>query len=149
MKVRGPIAVVRGVSERFAQALMRDAVALDAERARRQHEDYCRALKALGFELVTLAPLEAHPDCCFVEDTAIVADSVALVTHPGAPSRRGEVDTIAAALAPYLRLERMQAPATLDGGDCLRVGSRWYIGRSERTNAQGIARAREVFGDVV
>jgi dimethylargininase len=137
------------MSARFADALMREAVALDVARAHGQHRAYCAGLRKLGFELVELPALEAHPDCCFVEDTAIIAGDTALLTRPGAPSRRGEVDSIADALTPFVRLERMEAPATLDGGDCLWAAGRWYIGRSERTNAAGIARAREVFGEVV
>jgi dimethylargininase len=137
------------MSARFAEALTREATALDVARARTQHRAYCEGLRRIGFELVELPALDAHPDCCFVEDTAIIAGDTALITRPGATSRRGEVDTVASALEPFVRIERMEAPATLDGGDCLWAAGRWYIGRSERTNAAGIARAREVFGDVV
>ncbi|HEX7340807.1 MAG TPA: dimethylargininase, partial [Rhodanobacteraceae bacterium] len=75
----------------------------------------------------------------FVEDTAIVLDEVAVLTRPGAASRRGEVDSMAQALAPYRPLRHMQAPATLDGGDVLRLDHVLYVGQSGRSNAAGIA----------
>jgi dimethylargininase len=87
---------------------------------------------------------ERFPDGCFVEDTAVVVGDVALVTRPGAISRRGEVDAVAAALAPHIALERMTAPATLDGGDCLRLGATIYVGRSARTDEAGVAALRAV-----
>jgi len=141
-------ALVRAVPSSFAQALVREPLArpLDVELARAQHRAYCEELRAMGFRLVELPALEAHPDCCFVEDCAITAEGVALVTRPGAPSRRGEVEPVAEALGRFMRVERMSEPATLDGGDCLRVARRWYVGLSARTNAAGAARVREVFG---
>jgi len=75
----------------------------------------------------------------------VVADGLALITRPGAPSRRGEVAALAAALAGRVELAHMEAPATLDGGDCLRVGRRIFVGRSARTNDAGIARLAELF----
>jgi dimethylargininase len=93
---------------------------------------------------------ERLPDCVFVEDTAVVvgrpgeAGALALITRPGAPSRRGETQAVAAALGRHLELAAIEAPATLDGGDCLRLGATLYIGRSARTNAAGIARAEAV-----
>ncbi len=141
-------ALVRAVPASFLGALTRERLSrpLDVDLARTQHRGYREALRAAGFTLIELPSLEAHPDCCFVEDCAVVAEGVALVTRPGAESRRGEVESVAEALKPHLRLEHMAAPATLDGGDCLRVGRRWYVGRSARTNAAGAARVREVFG---
>jgi dimethylargininase len=70
---------------------------------------------------------------------------VALITSSGAPSRRGEEQAVAEALAPRFRLEWLAEPATLDGGDCLRLDKRWYVGRSQRTNAAGVAGMRRVF----
>lgn len=119
---------------------------IDVQVARRQHREYASALSRAGLELVQLEPDETFPDGCFVEDCALVADGTALITRPGAPSRRGEVDAVRAALERVLRVEVTAAPATLDGGDCMRVGRRIFVGRSQRTNDAGIARVREVFG---
>jgi dimethylargininase len=141
-------ALMRGVPASFPRALAATVPEspIDVELAREQHAAYRAALEAAGIGVTVIPADEACPDCCFVEDTAVVAGGVALVTRPGAPSRRSEVDPIAAALAKELEVARMAAPATLDGGDCMRVGSTIYVGRSARTNAAGVARLAEVFG---
>ncbi len=142
------IALVRGVPSTFARALVArpPAVPIDVARARAQHAAYVAALRSLGLAIVELPADDAFPDCVFVEDTAVVARGAALVTRPGAVSRRGEVDAVAAALAGRVEVARMEAPATLDGGDCLRIGDAIYVGLSARTNAAGAARLAEVFG---
>jgi dimethylargininase len=135
------IAFVRGVSDGFCHALSAAGHALDAVRARTQHAAYCDALAAAGCELVRVPGDPALPDCCFVEDTAVVAGDRVVITRPGAPSRRGEVDAVAAAIAqrlPARQLARVDAPATLDGGDCMRLARRIYVGRTARTNAAGV-----------
>jgi len=112
---------------------------IDLGRAMAQHEAYCEALVAAGCEVLALPALPDHPDAVFVEDTALVFDEVAVLTRPGAESRRGEVASIAAALAPHRSLLRIEAPGTLDGGDVLRVGRDVFVGRSARSNGAGIA----------
>ncbi len=145
---QAPLALVREVSRSFASAI--SAVPpdprIDVTRARAQHEAYAAALAGLGLEVVRLPADEACPDCCFVEDTVVVGDDVAVLTRPGAPSRRGEVDVVAAALAARVELFRMDQPATLDGGDVLRLGKTFYVGMSERSNSAGVAYLRDVFG---
>jgi dimethylargininase len=140
--------LIRSISGSFEDAItMRPrSTAIDVALARRQHEHYAAALSRAGLELVQLPHDDAFPDGCFVEDCAFVADGTALITRPGAPSRRGEVDSVRAALERVLRIEITTEPATVDGGDCMRVGNRIFVGRSQRTNDAGIARVREVFG---
>ncbi len=140
-------ALTRAVSPSFARALARHAPSepIDVARAVRQHAAYVAALRALRLEVVALPPDPRYPDGCFVEDCALVAGGVALIARLGAEARRGEEEAVAEGLAPHLELARMAAPATLDGGDCLRLGRRIFIGRSQRTNDAGIARARELF----
>ena len=144
------IALTRGIPATFAQATTAVPAdpPIDVARARTQHDAYRRALRAIGLEVVTLPADDRFPDGCFVEDCAVLAGGVALITRPGAPSRRGEVDAIEDALVRIVgdaAVHRMEAPATLDGGDCLRVGRTLFIGASARTNAEGIARATAVF----
>jgi dimethylargininase len=143
-----PIAIVRGVPDTFDRALAIDPPAepIDVARARVQHAGYVAALRGLGVEIVELAADAALPDCCFVEDTAVIAGGVALITRPGAPSRRAETAAVRAVIAGRMPVAETAEPATLDGGDCLLSGRRLYIGLSSRTNPAGIARAREVFG---
>jgi dimethylargininase len=141
-------ALVRSVPASFARALSASPPdpPIDVANASRQHAQYVSALGSLGVEIVALSADDACPDCCFVEDTVVTADGVALITRPGAPSRRGEVDAIADALSARVEVKRMKAPATLDGGDCLRVGRTIYVGLSARTNEAGVSCLRDVFG---
>jgi dimethylargininase len=111
---------------------------IDFGRALAQHDAYREALAECGAEVRRLDDGEAFPDGVFVEDTAVVLPEVAIVTRPGASSRRGEVDGIARALLEYSGIERIAAPATLDGGDVVVVGKRILVGRSARTSDAGI-----------
>ena len=112
----------------------------DAREAARQHARYIEALSGCGLDVRVLPPLSGHPDAHFVEDCAVVlSERRALISRPGAPSRRGEVATVAEALGEHLELVTMRGPGTLDGGDVLRVGDRLFVGRSSRTNDEGIA----------
>lgn len=111
---------------------------IDIEQARAQHAGYCRALAALGCEVVTLPAEPELPDSVFVEDTAIVLDDVAIITRPGAASRRAETWAIAQALREHRELVYIQAPGTLDGGDVLRIGRTLCVGSSGRSNRSGV-----------
>ncbi len=109
---------------------------------------YRNALEACGAEVIWVDGDARYPDCCFVEDTAVIAGNRALITRPGAPTRRGEVDAIEIVLRETgLDIVRMAAPATLDGGDCMQLGQTIYVGKSARTNAEGIAALAAAFPD--
>jgi dimethylargininase len=120
---------------------------IDVERAREQHRAYEECLRALGCTVQQLPAEPALPDSVFVEDAAVVLPEIAVITRPGAPSRRDETPPVAQALEPYRPLAFVEPPATLDGGDVLRVGQRVYVGRSERTNAEGVAQLTRVLGE--
>lgn len=130
------IAVIRAVSPSIASCelthLQREPI--DYERAVAQHQAYADLLVSLGCEVIEIAADPAYPDCVFIEDTAIVLDDLAVMTRPGAESRRGEVSAVADVLAQYRRLEWCEAPATIDGGDVLVLDDRIYVGLSARTN---------------
>ena len=111
---------------------------IDVSRARAQHEQYRAALRALGLEVVSLPEEPDLPDSVFVEDAAIVLDEVAVLTRPGADSRKPEVESIARALAPYRRLLRVESRGTLDGGDVLVAGKRIFVGLTLRSNAAAV-----------
>ncbi len=115
---------------------------IDVARARAQHADYERALAAAGCEVVRLPELPGHPDSVFVEDCAVVLAELAIATRPGAESRRGEVPSVARALAEHRTVATLEAPATLDGGDVLALGRTLYVGLSQRTNAEGMRQLR-------
>lgn len=112
--------------------------------ALQQHADYIAALKECGLDVTTLPPLEDYPDACFVEDAALLTPHCAILTHPGAASRRGEVDHIAPAVSDhYQNVYRLSGAGHLEAGDVMMVGSHFYIGLSERTNVIG---AKELIG---
>jgi len=135
-----PLAILRSVPDSFARAIRSDAAAtIDVAAARAQHDAYRRALEAGGFATMVIPADEAHPDSPFIEDTAVVLGSRGLLTRPGHPDRRGEVDAVAAALGEYLPVHATKPPATLDGGDVLRVGRSVFVGLSQRTNREGVA----------
>ena len=115
---------------------------IDLGIARTQHRQYERALEDAGCRVERLEADQDMPDAVFIEDAAIVFDEVAIVTRPGAESRRRETPAVAAALKPHRPLRSIEAPGTLDGGDVLSVGRRVYVGRSGRTNDDGIAQMR-------
>jgi dimethylargininase len=117
---------------------------IDVARAAAQHAAYEECLRGLGCEVRSLPDLPEHPDAVFVEDTAVVLDEVAVVTRPGAPSRRGEVETVARALAAFRPLEPIVAPGTVDGGDVLVVDRTLFVGLSTRTNDEGAAQLARI-----
>lgn len=112
----------------------------DHQLALRQHDQYIHALQDAGLAVTILDPLEAFPDSCFIEDAAVLTRRCAVITRPGAASRLGEIAGLDAVLSRFYdaaKIERIQAPGTLDGGDVMMVGDVFYIGRSARTNQAG------------
>ncbi len=135
------IAITRDVSASLADCQLSfvDRDAIDIELAAAQHHAYRLALESLGCRVLSLTAQDAMPDAVFVEDVAIVLDEVAIMTRPGAASRRAEGASVAELLAHYRSLHAIESPGTLDGGDVLRLGRRIYVGQSARSNADGIA----------
>jgi len=115
---------------------------IDFLRAAAEHAEYERQLAGLGASVRRLPAAPALPDAVFVEDTAVVVDDLAVVTRPGAESRRPETATVAAQLAEHRRVVSIEPPGTLDGGDVLVVEREVYVGRSTRTNDSGIEQLR-------
>src|SRR3954451_24376787 len=139
------IAVTRAVSESINRCELTHAVRtpIDVARAREQHRAYEICLASLGCGIRQIPADDRYPDAVFIEDTAIVLDELAVMTRPGAESRRGELDAVAAVLGEYRTLVRIEAPATIDGGDVLQLDDVLYVGRTPRTNDDGIAQLRE------
>lgn len=135
------IAWIREVAPSLAQCELTflEREPIDIPRAARQHERYVQELAALGCRLEWLPSLPQQPDGVFVEDTAVLVPELVVVTRPGADSRRGEVESVAVALGRHLAVARIEAPATLEGGDVLRIGRTFYVGTSGRSNPQGVA----------
>ena len=137
-------ALTRTPGDSFASGLTTvDYGQPDLVLARKQHRAYCEGLKALGLSVTVLPPEPDFPDAVFVEDTAVMLPDAAVITRPGAPSRRGEEDSIETALmalpikAGLSAIHRIQAPGTVDGGDVMEVDGHYFIGISKRTNEEG------------
>jgi len=140
------IALTREVSDAIVACELThlDRVVIDVDLARRQHAAYEAALGVLGCRVVRLPPEPTMPDAVFVEDVAVVLDELAVVARPGATTRRGETDSIAAALEPHRPLFTIDPPGTIEGGDVLRVGRTLYVGVSTRTNRSGLEQLRRI-----
>ena len=121
-------------------------VPIDIALASKQHAAYCQALARCGAKVRTLAVNVAMPDCTFIEDTAVVLDEVAILCSLGTPSRQAEPAGIEPVLREYRPVEQIVPPATLEGGDVLRIGRRLLVGHSSRTNAAGIAALTAIAG---
>ena len=134
-------AITRDVSPRFNECEIThiERTPIDLEVARAQHHEYVNVLKALGCKVIEL-PAEADlPDSVFVEDTAFILPEAAVITRPGADSRKPETESIIRALSPHVKLFHVREPATVDGGDVLLLGKNIYIGLSSRSNQEAIA----------
>lgn len=133
-------AITRKISPRLAECelafLTREPI--DLAKAAAQHRDYELCLAELGAEVHSLPAEPDLPDSVFVEDPAVVLDEVAVICRMGAPSRRPETESLAAALSRFRDLRWMEAPGTLEGGDVVRMGKTLYVGLSGRTSRAGI-----------
>ncbi len=130
------VAITRHISQRFNECEIThiDRAPIDLDLARAQHREYVHALAGLGCQVIELDEAPALPDSVFVEDTAFILDEVAVITRPGADSRKPEVQSIIPVLSAYRPLVHITEPATIDGGDVLVLGKNIYVGMSTRSN---------------
>jgi dimethylargininase len=117
---------------------------IDVDRARAQHHAYERLLERIGCTVERLPMEEGNPDSVFVEDTAIVLPEIAIITRPGAKSRRNETASVAAVLRKYRSLAEIAPPATIDGGDVLVIGKTIFVGISSRTDHDGVRQLKNI-----
>jgi dimethylargininase len=125
---------------------------INFQRASAQHADYEATLEHLGCTIVRVEAAPQMPDSVFIEDTAVVVDELAVITRPGAESRRGETATVASALKAFRDVVFIEEPGIIDGGDVLRVDGRLWVGLSSRTNEEGaeqLARHLQPYGCLV
>lgn len=119
----------------------------DYELALKEHDDYIAALKQCDVDVTVLEADERYPDSCFVEDPALITRKCAIITNPGAASRNGEKNEIIGAVKKFFsddQIEYIQSPGTLEGGDVMMVGDHFYVGRSARTNEEGIRQLTKI-----
>ncbi len=140
------IAITRQVSPNIGQCQLTHLArqAIDVRLAEAQHRQYEDCLTTLGCQVHSLPAEPALPDSVFVEDAAVVLDELALITRPGAASRRPETQAVAEALKPYRWLHYIAPPGTLDGGDVLRVDRTLFVGLSSRSNRAGVVQMQSL-----
>ncbi|WP_128380470.1 dimethylargininase [Streptomyces cavernae] len=141
-------ALIRRPGPRLAEGLVTHIARepVDVELAGEQWEAYAEALAAHGWETVEVEPADDCPDSVFVEDTVVMFRNVALITRPGAASRRDEISGVEQAVARLgCSVNWVWEPGTLDGGDVLKIGDTLYVGRGGRTNAAGVQQLRQTF----
>jgi dimethylargininase len=140
-------AIVRTPAKSIVEGLT-ESKALGApnyEQAIIQHQSYIDSLKMCGLDVTVLEPCEEYPDSTFLEDVALITPSCAIITRPGAYSRRGEVKEIESVLRNrFNNVKVIEAPGTLEGGDVMMVGNHYYIGLSNRTNLEGAKQIIEI-----
>jgi dimethylargininase len=139
-------AITRAVSPTLSDCQLEhlDRQPIDVPRASAQHRAYEECLRALGARVISLPAAVDCPDGVFVEDPALVLDEIAVVTRMGAEARRAESETLAEAVARFREVRRLREPATLEGGDVMRIGKTLYVGWSRRTNRAGIEQLSEL-----
>ena len=132
-------AIVRTPSKSMIKGLSAANLGLpNYENALKQHQNYINALESCGIKVHVLDVLENYPDATFVEDVALLTKACAIITNPGAESRKGEIKEIKTVIEQfYQNIEEIIAPGTVEAGDIMMVGSHFYIGLSARTNKEG------------
>jgi len=142
------LAITRDVSPRFNECELThiDRTPIDVSVAQTQHHGYVQAIKELGYAVLELPAEKDLPDSVFVEDTAVILADVALITNPGADSRKPETSSIIQALRPYRELVHIESPGSLDGGDVLVLGTDIYVGLSTRSNMDAVNQMNEKLG---
>jgi len=141
-------AIVREPCQAMVSGLTEANMGLpDYDLACEQHKDYINALKECGLQITELPALEDYPDSCFVEDVALLTPKCAILTHPGAVSRRGETQHIEEAIKVfYPEIERIDFTGHVEAGDIMMVDSHFYIGLSERTDVKGATQLINLLG---
>jgi dimethylargininase len=144
----GRKALVRRPSPRLDEGIVAhiERVPVDCALALKQWKLYVATLRRYDWDTVEVAQADDCPDSVFVEDTMVVYRNAAMISRPGAPSRRPEiVDAERTVEQLGYSIHRIRDPGTLEGGDVLKIGDLIYVGRSERTNTDGVAQMRRFF----
>lgn len=124
-----------------------DRSSIHLKTAQRQHSDYASALRRAGVQVDVLDVNQTFPDAVFVEDVAVILDEMAVVASMGNPIRRAEIPAMAEIIAGFRpEIRYISLPATIEGGDVLRVGRTLFVGESPRTNRAGITALEDIAG---
>ena len=137
-------AIVRPVPDSYDHCVRTKVEKIDVSLAKRQHAEYRKALRKLGLELIWIEGDNTLPDSCFVEDTAVVFGEKAVICNMSVKSRAKEVNEVAKVMEKLKETYYIKPPATIDGGDVLKIEDRVFVGLSARTNLQAIQQLRKI-----
>ncbi|MGQ9624077.1 MAG: dimethylarginine dimethylaminohydrolase family protein [Candidatus Bathycorpusculaceae bacterium] len=137
-------AIVRPVPNSYDRCVRTNTERIEIALARKQHTKYCKALQELGLKLIWVKGDNSLPDSCFIEDTAIIIDDKAIICHMKVKSRTREVIEVAKVLEKLKETYHIKPPATIDGGDVLKIEKRIFVGLSRRTNLQAVQQLRKI-----
>jgi dimethylargininase len=138
-------AITRLPGENFANGITTSTLGYPSyPLVQRQHLEYRHALQGLGLDVIVLPAEQGFPDAYFVEDPAIVTPKIAVITQPGALSRKGEETTLEPVLKQYRPVFHIDPPGTVEGGDILMVENHFFIGLSDRTNYAGASQLADL-----
>ena len=140
-------AVVRAVPDSYSRCIRTNVEEIDVELARDQHAEYCKTLQKLRLSPIWVEADNTLPDSCFVEDTAVVLGEKAVICNMSVESRAREVIEVAEVLRKLKQICHIRSPATIDGGDVLKIKDRVFIGLSARTNANAVDQIKEILRD--
>lgn len=140
-------ALVRPVPNSYDQCVRTNVEKIDVELAKKQHAEYCKALQELGLKLIWVKGDDALPDCCFVEDTAVIIGEKAIICNMKVKSRAPEVIEVANVLAKLKETHYIKPPATIDGGDVLKIENKVLVGLSKRTNLEAVNQLKEILNE--
>lgn len=147
------LAFVRTLSDSFEESLKSasPSIPIDLNLAKQQHTNYIELLKGLLEQVIELESDSNHPDCNFIEDTALIVEDIAVISRMGAIERQGEEVAVAQAIAKLgtKKIIYIQSPGTMDGGDILFTGKHLFVGISRRTNALALEQLKAIFGDKI
>ncbi len=137
-------AVVRPVPDSYDRCVRTNVEKLDVALAKRQHAEYCKTLQKLGLKLIWIEGDNNLPDSCFVEDTAVIFGEKAIICNIKIKSRGKEVVEVAKVLEKLKETYYIKPPATIDGGEVLKIEDKVFVGLSTRTNLHAIHQIRKI-----
>jgi dimethylargininase len=137
-------AIVRPVPTSYNKCVRTNTEPINVEHAKRQHREYCTTLERLGLKLIWIKGDNRLPDSCFVEDTTFVLDGKAIICNMSVKSRAPEVIEVAKVLAKLKEIHYIKPPATIDGGDVLKIEDKIFIGLTARTNPKAVEQVTKI-----
>ena len=140
-------AIVRSVPESYDRCVRSSNEEIDVALAKKQHAQYCGVLKQLGLKLIKVTVDNTLPDSCFVEDTAVILGDKAIICNMKVKSRAKEVVEVADVLGKLKDTHYIKPPATIDGGDVLKVEDRVFVGLTARTNLEAVNQLRGIVAE--